>query len=68
MSDESWKPPFSGYLVEDLSCPACEAEAVFAREDSSEDPRPAYCEACHAPLALEVFESFGDARLRGPHD
>jgi hypothetical protein len=59
----AWVAPFNGNVVEHVACPACEAEAVCVREDSSEDPRPAYCETCHALLTVEVFETFRNAAL-----
>lgn len=57
-----WRPPFHGPVVENVACPVCETECVVVQENSSEDPRPAYCEACHATLELEVYETFGGVR------
>lgn len=51
-----WRPPFVGKLVDNCGCPWCCQYGVHAREDSSADPRPAYCAHCHALLELEVFE------------
>lgn len=62
-NEEEWRPPFNGRLIDDVPCPACEAEAIMVREDSSEDPRPAYCDACHVNLVLEVYEHFGEPRV-----
>lgn len=62
-----WSSPFHGNLIESLSCPACEAESVVVREDSSEDPREAYCDACHVMLTVEVLETFGSARIVCEH-
>jgi hypothetical protein len=55
-----WRAPFCSHPIENVECPACGAEEVRVREDSSADPRPAYCGACHALIELQVYETFGE--------
>jgi hypothetical protein len=59
-----WVPPFCANVVEDLECPVCDDENVMVREDSSADPRPAYCGTCHALLEVDVCETFRSPTVR----
>ncbi len=63
----TWRAPFCANPAENVSCPACGVDDVRVREDSSEQPRPAYCGACHAVLEVEVFETYGSASIVCEH-
>jgi hypothetical protein len=56
----TWEAPFCSHGIENMECPICGAEDVRVREDSSAEPREAYCGECHAILELDVFETFGN--------
>ncbi len=64
----TWRAPFCANEVENVECPACGDEAVRVREDSSADPRPAYCGSCHALLDVQVYETYGAAEVVDHHD
>jgi hypothetical protein len=64
----TWRAPFCANEVENVTCPACDAETVRVREDSSADPRPAYCGTCHALLEVRVFETYGEPEVVDHHE